>query len=80
MVSARMKKQEAEQAIRHLCHEWANLSGMPISPMSDPSFADFWSWLNQNFKQCVDFRVAVGTPRYHVESWFDHEMRQAWRN
>ena len=40
-----VKKGEAEEAIRHLCHEWAKECGIPREPVDQPSFSAVTSWL-----------------------------------
>lgn len=73
-----MKRAEAETAIRSLCHRWASLRGIPVSPASHPSFADFLAWLRENHPACLSFRSTAGA-EYDAEMWFDQEMKQAWR-
>jgi hypothetical protein len=41
-----VKKDEAEQAVRYFCTKWAEERGLPHQP-DDPSFSDFYSWLQQ---------------------------------
>ncbi len=40
-----MRKEESEKAIRYLCSEWAKLKGIQIPPREQPSFMDFFTWL-----------------------------------
>jgi len=74
-----MKKAEAEAGIRHLCHVWAELRGVEISPHAQPSFSDFYSWVNEHHHLYLDFRSTTSC-RHEVERWFDAEMKQTWRN
>jgi hypothetical protein len=75
-----MKKHEAEQAIRHLCHVWARECGISELPVDQPSFPDFKSWLSgKGYGHYLEFRSVMG-PNYDAEMWFDQEFRQTWRN
>jgi hypothetical protein len=74
-----MKKQECEKAIRYLCTEWAKLQGLIIHPMEQPSFIEFWGWLQQNHNQYLNFRSILPVMD-QVEAWFDDEFQQKWRN
>lgn len=74
-----MTKSEAERAIRHLCHEWAGLRGIGIDSNNQPSFEDFFSWANDNYSRYMKFRSTTSV-RDDVESWFDQEFKQTWRN
>jgi len=62
-----MKKQDSEKAIRHLCSAWAQLRGIQISTVEQPSFADFLSWVRQNYGQTLDFRT-TGSVADQVEA------------
>jgi len=69
-----MTKEECEQAIRYLCHEWAKLHGIPDLPVVSPSFPEFQSWLHQNgYSHYLNFRSVAG-PQYDAEVWFDDEF------
>jgi hypothetical protein len=75
-----MKKTDAEKAIRHLCHEWARVTGLPNPPVEQPSFAKFRSWLNENgYSNYLSFRSSI-SPLYDAELWFDQEFKQTWRD
>jgi hypothetical protein len=74
-----MKKEESEKAIRYLCSEWAKLEGIQIPPREQPSFMDFFAWLQQNHNQYLNFRATLSVSD-QVEAWFDDEFRQKWRN
>ena len=74
-----MTKDQAERAIRHLCHEWAKLRGIAIDPNAHPSFEDFFSWVQDNYSPYLTFRTSMSV-RDDVENWFDQEFKQAWRN
>ncbi|KAB2671079.1 hypothetical protein F9K77_14070 [Ochrobactrum sp. LMG 5442] len=72
-----MKKDEAERAIRYLCHEWEKTQ--PQQALEHPSFSDFTSWLSSNgYSHYLDFRSVMGA-RYDAEMWFDQEFKQTWR-
>lgn len=74
-----MKKAEAEQAIRHLCHEWEKAKGVRFGPSDHPSFYEFSSWLSQNhYSHYLNFRSRMGA-KYDAEVWFDEEFNQMWR-
>lgn len=70
-----MRKSDAEQAIRHLCHEWRRDQGCLEKPPQSLSFADFWSWLQANYSTYTAFRSSISV-RYDVELWFDQEFGQ----
>lgn len=75
-----MKKDEAEQAIRHLCHVWGEEMAIPRAPDSQPSFYAFKAWLNENgHNRYLTFRSVRGADA-DAELWFDEEFRQMWRN
>jgi hypothetical protein len=75
-----MKKAEAEQVIRHLCHVWAAETGQPMTAESMPSFSAFKAWLDQkHYSHYLDFRSRCGAD-YDAEHWFDQEFKQTWRN
>lgn len=74
-----MTKREAEKAIRHLCHKWAELRGIIIAPETAPSFGDFIAWIRENYPDYLRFRSTTGA-EYDIEMWFDQEMKQTWRN
>ena len=74
-----MKKQECEKAIRYLCSEWAKLRGVQIPSKEQPSFEDFFAWLQQNYDQYLNFRSTLSVSD-QVGTWFDDEFKQNWRN
>ncbi len=74
-----MTKDEAERSIRHLCHEWVRLRGIRIDPNEQPSFDDFYTWVQDNYSQHLKFRTTTTVP-YDVENWFDEEFKQKWRD
>ncbi len=75
-----MKKDEAEAAIRHLCHKWAEATGFQPESGKMPSFRDFRSWLkDNNYGHYLDFRSRRG-PDADAEQWSDEELKQTWRN
>ncbi len=72
------KKDDCEQAIRTLCHVWAE--GRPADPMQHESFYAFKSWLEQNgYSRYLNFRSLRG-PVADAELWFNEERKQAWRD
>ena len=73
-----MKKDECEQAIRSLCHNWREARGLSGAPPSELSFSDFISWLRQNYSQYLKFRTSTSVD-YDAEMWFDQEFEQTWR-
>jgi len=74
-----MKKGEAEKAIRQLCHQWARAQGITPDPAVAPSFEAFHSWVRANYSAYLEFRTTTSVS-YDVESWFDQEFKQTWRN
>lgn len=75
-----MKKDEAERAIRHLCHVWGEEVGMPRAPDSEPNFYRFKAWLRENgHGHYLTFRSVRGADA-DAELWFDEEFLQTWRN
>lgn len=74
-----MTKQESEKAIRYLCTEWAKLRGIRIPPVEQPSFSDFYSWVQENHGHYLRFHSTLSVLD-QVEAWFDDEFKQNWRN
>lgn len=74
-----MKKDEAEKGIRHLCYKWGELRNVVPDPAVQPNFSDFMSWVRENYPAYLDFRSTMPVADV-VESWFDQEFRQTWRN
>jgi hypothetical protein len=79
-----MTKKEAEQAIRHLCHEWARDQGIRIPPNGDvnfhPSFSAFKQWCeDKHYGHYFRFRSRTD-PDSVAEIWFDQEFKQTWHN
>lgn len=74
-----MKKGECEKAIRFLCHEWRNATGLSNTPSGELSFSAFFTWLKQHYGQYLEFRSTMGA-EYMAEMWFDQEFKQSWRN
>jgi hypothetical protein len=74
-----MKKSESEQAIRQLCHVWAQECGIPIGG-EQPSWGQFKSWLQtKHYSHYLNFRSSTSAD-YVAEMWFDEEFKQTWRN
>ena len=75
-----VKRPEAERAIRQLTHEWAAAHGVQPGSVEMPSFSTFHRWvLGRGGAAYFQFRSTLG-PLDDAESWFDQELRQAWRN
>jgi hypothetical protein len=74
-----MKKEESEKAIEQLCYEWAELRGLRMSTEEEPSFADFYGWVQENYSAVLRFKTATSV-RGDVERWFDRIFKQNWRN
>jgi hypothetical protein len=74
-----MTKQESEKVIRYLCTEWAKLCGIQIPSIEQPSFSDFYSWVQENHGHVLKFRSTLSVSE-QVEAWFDDEFKQNWRN
>ena len=73
-----MKQAEAEQLIRSLVREWADLPRHSARTESFPSFSDFWSWMDLRYPAAKKFRSTMGAD-YMAEMWFDQELGQTWR-
>ena len=74
-----MKKDECEQTIRHLCHQWRDAAGLMDAPLEHPSFAEFKNWLStKGFSNYLNFQSMAGAD-YDAELWFDQEFKQTWR-
>lgn len=73
-----VKKDEAEQGIRHLCGLWAKEKGYRQTSDEMPSFSEFVGWVRDRYPQYLDFRSRMGA-MYDAEAWFDEEFRQTWR-
>lgn len=73
-----MQKAESEQAIRHLCHEWARQRGIQIPSTEQLSFSDFFSWMQDHYRSYLNFRSSTSV-RDDVERWFNQEFSQTWR-
>jgi len=74
-----MTKADAQKGIRYLCGLWAKERGMIVPPIDQPSFTDFYAWVQSNYPAYLDFRTTTGV-QYDVEMWFDQEFKQTWRN
>jgi hypothetical protein len=75
-----VKRPEAERAIRQLTHDWAAAHGVQPGSAEMPSFSAFHRWvLGLGGAALFQFRSTLG-PLADAESWFDQELRQAWRN
>lgn len=73
-----MKKAEAEKAIRSLSTQWFHT--LPEREQEHPSFGSFKGWLRANgYGHYLDFRTTEGADNA-AEWWFDHELKQTWRN
>ncbi len=72
-----MKKDEAETAIRHLAHKWAEATGVQPGAGKLRSFGAFRSWLDdKGYGHYLDFRSVRGASA-DAETWFDQELGQA---
>jgi hypothetical protein len=75
-----VKKAECEEAVRHLCGEWAKAKGIPIPSEEQPSFMAFTNWLSEmGYSRYLNFQSIRG-PDADAEAWFDDEFGQSWRN
>ncbi|TXN73416.1 hypothetical protein [Methylobacterium sp. WL6] len=72
-----MKKDEAERAIRILCHDWRRETGQSEVPALDLHFNAFWAWMKDRHFQYTDFRATAGAA-YMAEIWFDQEFGLTW--
>ena len=75
-----MKKAECEIVIRRLVHQWAAQTGVVVGQRDMPSFIEFKDWaVSSGYSSYFDFRSFGGADRA-AEMWFDHELKQEWRN
>jgi hypothetical protein len=70
-----MKRDEAKQAVRGLCHEWRSVSGHSNTPENRLSSSQFISWLESNYPHVLKFKSTTSV-QYDVDMWFDVEFRQ----
>jgi len=75
----KLKKEEAEKAIRYLFGQWRKETGIRPRTEHQPSFSEFYSWVQSNYSSYLDFKCRIGVPD-QVELWFDQEFKQGWRN
>ena len=68
-----MKKDECEQAIRHLCHKWREDCGFSSTPKEELSFGKFYQWVQDHYRPYLQFPATMGVT-YMVELWFDQEF------
>lgn len=73
-----MKKDDAKNYIRSLCHTWREASGLSGAPEGELSFQSFMSWLKQDYAQVLDFRSSTSVAS-DVELWFEQEFKQTWK-
>ena len=69
-----MTKGEAEKAVRWLVSQWRESAGYGLAAAKDVPFGEFYSWLQNEHPECLDFRT-TGSVRDTVERWFDDEVR-----
>lgn len=75
-----MTKDEAEKAIRYLCHEWANERAVGRTVEAPASFPNFKAWLlSKGYGHYLNLRSVAGAHE-DAERWFDQEFKQTWRN
>lgn len=72
-----MKKDDAEKAIRRLCHVWRKEKGYDNKPNIELSFFEFWDWMRNNHYEYTYFKAQAGT-EYMAELWFDQEFKLTW--
>ena len=75
----RVKKDEAEKALRYLCHKWREETGRSNTPESELCFSDYLSWVRENSNSYLTFRSVMPVTDV-VETWFNQEFHQTWRN
>ena len=52
---------------------------MHIPPEKQPSFLEFYQWLEERHGAYLRFTARAGV-QYMIEMWFDQEFKQTWRN
>lgn len=72
-----MRKDEAERAIRLLCHQWRRECGFAELEPLQLSFTRFWCWMKDNHYQYTNFKTQAGAD-YMAELWFDQEFGITW--
>ncbi|CAA2108962.1 hypothetical protein MBUL_04455 (plasmid) [Methylobacterium bullatum] len=72
-----MKKDDAERAIRGLCHVWRREAGLDDAAPLDLHFSSFWEWMKGHHIQYTTFK-ARGGAAFIAELWFDQEFKLTW--
>ena len=74
-----MKKPDAEREIRSLITTWRQQE--PQRELSNDRLccSDFITWLRNNSPGHLNFRSTMPVTDM-IETWFDQELGQAWRN
>jgi len=74
-----MKREEAEPAIRHLCHEWRKERGLSDAELQRASYSEFRLWCDEKgYSRYFGFRSRMGA-EYDAELWFDEEFKLTWQ-
>lgn len=74
-----MTNEECAQSVRHLCGLWAEEHGVTVTPETQPSFMDFYSWLEMKHSARIEFLRRAGIS-YLIETWFNQAFKQAEQN
>ena len=74
-----MKKNEAEIALRRLCHAWREQTGRGAIDEQQLHFSDYISWVREGYGQYLKFKSVMPVIDV-VEMWFDQEFHQTWCN
>ena len=74
-----IQKSNAEQEIRYLISQWRRHESRRDVCDDKLHCSDFIDWLRENSPGHLDFRSTMPGEDC-IESWFDQELKQAWRN
>jgi hypothetical protein len=73
------KREEAEQAVRHLATQWADEVDFRRKVSHYPSFSDFRAWVrSKGYGGYFNFRSEIGC-NTEAEGWFESEIQASWR-
>ncbi len=70
-----MTSEECAQSVRYLCGLWAEEHGVTVSPETQPSFAEFYSWLEAKHSARIAFLARAGVA-YMIETWLNQTFKE----
>lgn len=74
-----MQKSQAENEIRSLISQWCQQEPQRQTNNDDLHCSDFIKWLRENSPGHLNFRSTMSVNDC-IETWFDQELKQSWRN